>query len=151
MEYIPDKKLYSAVMFALKMSPCLQGSRDRDVETAANYYHVKYKDVLTIVRKELWERAINEAKKESDRWYNVYNPDAPELLGTDNYVFICPRCGRHFACDIHDDSKLNMLYISQCVCGFADDNQRKFTRRWLFEQVSEKEKKWELLTCQTDL
>ena len=139
MKYIPDKSLYSAVMFALKMCPSLRGAYDSKIKVAANYYHVDYTDVLTIVKKELWERAISEAKEKDDGWLTIYNPHAMDLLGTgffNNFVLICPKCGAHYACNSNDLIKLDKLFVSQCKCGFVDMYQRKYARKTYFDTIT---------------
>lgn len=139
MKYIPDKNLYSAVMFALRMCPSLQDAIDQKIKIAADYYHVDHSDVLEIVQQELWERAINKAKEE-DEWFTIYNTLAPRLLNTsynNNFIFICPRCGARYSCNVHDDLKINKLYISQCKCGFADEYQRKYVRKDYFDIIQE--------------
>lgn len=137
MKYIPDKKLYSAVMFALRMCPSLDCAYDSKVKKAAEYYHVNYSDVLPIVRRELWDRAISEAKKCSE-WFTIFNPYAHDLLNTgwgNDYVFICPQCGTHYSCNVHDDRKTDKLYLSQCGCGFTDTFQRNVVRKDIFQHL----------------
>ncbi len=136
--YIPDKNLYSAVMFALKMSPDLQMSFDRHIHIAANYYHVDYADVLSIVRKELWTRELNIAKKTKGNWHTIYNHVAPDLLNTgpgNNYIFICPRCGKHYSCNADDYLRIHKIYTSKCSCGFEDEYQQKFIRKDFFDHT----------------
>ena len=138
MKYIPDKNLYSAVMFALRMCPSLQIAWDSKIKVAADYYHVNQSDVLAIVKQELWKRAIKEAKEKSDEWFSIYNPHAMDLLGTgfgNNYVLICPQCGAHYACNANDLIKLDRLYVSQCECGFADNYQRRHIRYETFKRL----------------
>ena len=142
MEYIPDKALYSAVRFALKMCPTLQCSWDSKISVAANYYNVNRDDVFRIVKDELWKRARYCAKEDGDNWYTVYNPQAPNLLGTglrQDFVFICPHCGANYACNVHDDYSVNKLYVSQCRCGFIDKDQRKHIRKDFFNRITHKE------------
>ena len=142
MEYIQDKNLYSAVMFALKMCVSLQHAFDYKINIAANYYHVSRSDVLRIVQKELWERARNDAKKNGDSWYTIFNHEASDLLNTgpgNDYVFICPKCGRHFACNVHEDRKIDKIFVSQCQCGFTDEYQRKIVRKDYFNHITHKE------------
>lgn len=138
MEYIPDKRLYSAVMFALKMCPTLVTAKDSKITVAANYYQVDYADVLRIVRDELWKAEKNEAKKDTKHWHTIFNPQAYDILGMgwgQDYIFICPHCGKCYSCNVHDDSTLNRLYISRCICGFFDEYQRKFTRKDCYERL----------------
>ena len=138
MEYIPDKKLYSAVMFALKMCPELMGARDKKIRIAADYYHVEYEDVLKIVRRELWDRARKEAKQKGNHWLSILNHEARDLLDTgwgNDFVLICPHCGRHFACNVNNLYKVDTLFVSQCQCGFADRYQRKI-RKEIFDYIS---------------
>ena len=140
MEYIPDKNLYSAVMFALSMCPSLQSARDDKINIAANYYRVNRADVLKIVSKELWSRAIKEAAKDDSQWYTIFNYHAPALLNVGigrNYVLICPRCGKYFAANV-DSVELDRLFVSQCPCGFVDEGQRNVTRKEYFEYLSSK-------------
>ena len=142
MKYIPDKNLYSAVMFALKMCPSLHNAYDSDIKVAANYYHVDYSDVLTIVKQELWKRAISEAKEKDDGWLTIYNPHAMDLLGTgflNNYVLICPHCGAHYSTNVNS-WKLDQLFVSQCKCGFADNYQRKI-RNDVFKRLYKEDEK----------
>lgn len=125
-------------MFTLRMCPSLQAADDSKIKVAADYYHVNRSDVLTIVKQELWERAINEAKKERFNWLTIFNPSASDLLGTgwgNDYVFICPQCGSHYACNVHDDAKIDRLYISQCKCGFIDKFQREHVRKDIFNRI----------------
>ena len=138
MKYIPNKNLYSAVMFALRMCPSLRDAWDPKIKVAANYYHVERSDVLAIVKQELWERAISEAKEKGDEWFTIYNPHAMDLLGTgwgNNFVFICPQCGEHYACNIDDLIKLDRIFVSQCKCGFTDDFQRTRVRNNVFKRL----------------
>lgn len=138
MKYIRDKNLYSAVMFALRMCPNLHNAHDSKIKVAANYYHVDHSDVLAIVKQELWERAIKEAKEKGPEWYTVFNPDAIKLLGTglgNDYVFICPQCGAHYSCNIHDDFKIDKIFVSQCKCGFTDNYQRTCVRNSVFKRL----------------
>jgi hypothetical protein len=142
MKYIPDKKLYSAVMFALRMGPSLQRAFDSNIKVAADYYQVDHDEVLQIVREELWERARSEAKKNSGEWLTVYNPHAIQLLNTDpynNYVLICPHCGAHYSANINS-WELEQLYVSQCKCGFVDNYQRKI-RNDVFKRLYKEDKK----------
>ena len=142
MEYIPDKNLYFAVMFALKMLKTLQSADDRKIDIAANYYHVNRNDVLKIVRSELWRRERNKAKENANSWHTIYSPRAPELLNTgfgQNFIFICPHCGAHYACNVNDGYKSDKLYTQQCSCGFIDNGQRKFIRKYFFERFMQKE------------
>ena len=146
MKYIPDKKLYSAVMFALKMCPNLQCANDAKIKVAADYYHVDQYEVLEIVRQELWERAADEAKAEPDRWMTIYNPTATCLLNTgfgNDFVLICPRCGEHYACNSNDYFKLDKLFVSRCKCGFADEFQRKCVRKELYQYYTKGDKQHE--------
>ena len=146
MKYIPDKKLYSAVMFALKMCPNLQCANDAKIKVAADYYHVDQSSVLEIVRRELWERAADEAKAEPDRWMTIYNPTATCLLNTgfgNDFVLICPRCGEHYACNSNDYFKLDKLFVSRCKCGFADEFQRKCVRKELYQYYTKGDKQHE--------
>ena len=139
MKYIPDKNLYSAVMFALRMCPSLHNAYDSKIKVAADYYHVDYSDVLTIVKQELWKRAISEAKEKDDGWFTIYNPHAMDLLGTglcNNFVLICPKCGAHYACGSNDLIKLDKLFVSQCDCGFVDMYQRKIARKTYFDTIT---------------
>ena len=141
MRYIPDKGLYSAVMFALKMCPKLQSADDSKVKIAANYYHVNYSDVLTIVREELWDRAIDEAKKNKDEWLSIYSPRAPRLLDTgfgNDYVLICPQCGAHYAFNVNS-GRLNRFYVSQCKCGFTDKCQREIVRKDVYKAMQKED------------
>lgn len=138
MKYIPDKKLYSAVMFALSMCPDLRIAKDKKIRIAADYYHVNYADVLAIVKDELWGRETKEASKNSG-WYTILNYDAYDLLGTgfgNNYILICPKCGRHYSCCVDDLYRMNVLFVSRCKCGFVDEYQRKIVRKYFFEQIS---------------
>lgn len=131
MKYIPDKTLYSAVMLALNMCPSLRLAKDSKIKVAANYYHVDYADVLAIVREELWNRAIKEAKQTPSEWYTILNGSANDLLGVgyfNDYIFICPHCGRHYSCNINDNYKINKIFTSQCICGFADEWQKEYRK-----------------------
>jgi hypothetical protein len=142
MKYIRDKNLYSAVMFALRMCQSLHNAHDSKITVAANYYHVDSSAVLETVKQELWERAIKEAKEKASEWYTVYNPDAPKLLGTglgNDYVFICPKCGAHYSCNIHDDFKIDKIFVSQCSCGFTDNFQRTCVRDKVFKRLYKEE------------
>lgn len=135
MKYIPDKNLYSAVMFALRMCLSLQCASDSKIKVAADYYQVDRDEVLQIVREELWERARNEAKKNRDEWFTIFNPNAAELLNTGlgkDYVFICPHCGAHYSANVHSPI-LDEIYVSQCKCGFVDNYQRKIIRNDVFK------------------
>lgn len=141
MKYIPDKKLYSAVMFALKMCPSLNSADDSKISVASDYYHVNKSDVLEIVKQELWSRAIDEAKKEKDSWTIIFNPSATDLLGMgifNDWVFVCPECGARYAFNVHDDYVIDKMYVSQCKCGFADKFQRECVRKDLFIRLQEK-------------
>jgi hypothetical protein len=138
MKYIPDKNLYSAVMFALRMCPSLQYAYDSKIKVAADYYHVNQLDVLAIVKQELWERAIKEAKEKGPEWYTIYNPHAMRLLGIgfgNDYVFICPQCGAHYSCNINDYFKIDKIFVSQCKCGFTDNYQRIHVRNNVFKRL----------------
>ena len=143
MKYIPDKKLYAAVMFALKMCPNLQCANDAKIKVAADYYHVDQYEVLEIVRQELWERAADEAKAKPDEWMSIYNPTAMRLLNTgfgNDFVLICPQCGEHYACNSNDYFKLDKLFVSRCKCGFADEFQRKCVRKKLYQYYTKGDK-----------
>ena len=133
-------------MFALRMCPNLQCANDAKIKVAADYYHIDQYKMLEIVRQELWERAINEAKDRKTEWLTIFNPNAMRLLNTSygqNYVFICPQCGEHYACNINDDVKVNKLFISQCKCGFADEFQRKCVRKELYQYYTKGDKQHE--------
>lgn len=138
MKYIPDKRLYSAVMFALRMCPSLQDAFDSKIAVAADYYQVAHDEVLKIVRQELWGRARKEAKENPHAWFTIYNPQAPQLLNTglgNNYVLVCPKCGEHYACNANDIFKLDRLFVSPCKCGFVDNYQREYIRKSIFEKL----------------
>ena len=138
MKYIPDKNLYSAVMFALKMCPDLFNAYDSKIKVAEDYYHVDQSDVLAIVKQELWDRTIKKAREEGKEWFTIYNPHAMELLGTglgNNYVLVCPQCGAHYACNANDLIRLDRLFVSQCKCGFTDEFQRKHVRKETFKRL----------------
>ena len=142
MKYIPDKKLYSAVMFALRMGPSLQSAFDSNIKVAADYYQVDHDEVLQIVREVLWERARDEAKKNRDEWLTIFNPYAPKLLNTGlgkDYVLICPHCGAHYSANVHSPI-LDEIYVSQCKCGFVDNYQRKI-RNDVFKRLYKEDKK----------
>ena len=136
MEYIPDKSLYSAVMFFLKMCPSLNRAYDYKVDIAANFYHVSSDDVLAIVRKELWEREIDKIKGE-DEWHSIYHPSGSRILNIpfNSLVLVCPQCGRRFSCDSNNYSACDKLYTQRCACGFADKNQRNFIRKDAYERL----------------
>jgi len=143
MRYIPNKALYSAVMFALKMCPDLKCARDSKIGIAANYYHVDYADVLKIVREELWDKETQTAiANGGDSWHTIFNPDAHDILNTgwgNDFVFICPRCGRHYSCNINDYSASNKIFVSECLCGFSDEFQRKYVRKEIYAHLTQKE------------
>lgn len=138
MQYIKDKNLYKAVMFYFSMcGHDLQGANDSKITVAANYYKVDHDEVLKIVKNELWNRAKKEACQENG-WYTVYNPHAPELLGTgfgNDFVWICPNCNHVQAANVHDDFRGDRIFVSSCpACGWFDRDQRYVTRKEFYKR-----------------
>lgn len=138
MQYIKDKNIYKAVMFYFSMcGHDLQGANDSKITVAANYYKVDRDEVLKIVKNELWNRAKKEACQENG-WYTVYNPQAPEILGTgfgNDFVWIFPNCNHVQAANVHDDFRGDRIFVSSCPeCGWFDCDQRYNTRKEFYKR-----------------
>lgn len=140
MEYIPDKQLYKAVMFALDM--CRYHATDQKIKIAADYYKVNEKDVFRYVRGELWKKEKTKAKEKRDVWHTVFNPWAIRLLGGpnfENYAFVCPKCGNVQYAHINS-FETDRIYVKPCPsCGFVDWIQRRTTRKDVYERLTKRE------------
>lgn len=138
MKYIPDKQLYKAVMFALKMCPDLNHALDSKVKLAADYYKVNGDDVFKFVKDELWRRKI--AELSDGRWKTVWNPEANRLVGGfGDFVIVCPVCGSQQRAPVNSFS-VDKIFVSACPsCGFVDRFQRHQIRKDVFDLITKRE------------
>lgn len=139
MEWIADKTLYKAVMFALKICGNDFLFTDKACKKSADYYGIDVQRIYPYVRNAIIETRTKESGGKS--WITtVRESGCTETLGVQfwqlagDMVFICPKC-RKISCP-YDHNK---HFVSRCKCGFADCGQREVIRKKYFNYYFSKE------------
>lgn len=113
--FIPDKKLYSAVMFARKI---LQNDADKTFETAckiaANYYKLSFADVFETAEK--YQNALAPTKGKKFKYFTCYCETESE--NRINRVI----CNEPHVCRaIDEDHCYKIIRWIETHCGLGDD------------------------------
>ena len=133
MEWISDKTVYKAVMFALKICGNDFIFSDSACKKSADYYGVDVQKIYPHVRNAIIETKANETDGES--WITtIRESGCRETIGVPlwqsggDMIFICPKCKK-----ISFPYDHNNHFVSRCECGFADMGQREAIRKDYFK------------------